>query len=126
MSKLFSAGALDVFFTPIQMKKNRPATMLSVIARRAEEAALAKIILQETSTLGVRVLPIAHRYEAQRDMQTVQTEYGEVPVKLKRIEGKVVQAAPEHDVCARLATERGVPLMAVYGAALAAARAYVS
>ncbi|MCL5995744.1 MAG: nickel pincer cofactor biosynthesis protein LarC [Chloroflexi bacterium] len=126
MGKLFAAGALDVFFTPIQMKKNRPATMLSVIARRTDEATLAQLILQETSTLGVRVLPLIHRYETQREMRAVQTEYGEVPVKLKYVDGKVTQAAPEHDVCARLAAERGVTLMAVYTAALAAARVFVT
>ena len=126
MGKLFAAGALDVFFTPIQMKKNRPATMLSVIARRTDEAMLAQLILQETSTLGVRVLPLTHRYETQREMQAVQTEYGEVPVKLKYVDGKVTQAAPEHDDCARLAAERGVTLLAVYTAALAAARVFVT
>jgi hypothetical protein len=117
MGRLFAAGALDVYFTPIYMKKNRPATMLSIIARKADEAALARLVLEETTTFGMRVYPI-YRYEAGRTFQTVQTEYGEVPVKLKLLDGKVVQAAPEYDVCARLAAEHHVPLMQVYNAAV--------
>ena len=116
MGRLFSAGALDVYFTPIYMKKNRPATMLSVIARKSDEAALARLILEETTTFGMRVQPI-YRYEAERSFRTVQTEYGEVRLKLKILDGKVVQAAPEYDVCARLASEHNVPLAKVYAAA---------
>lgn len=117
MGRLFAAGALDVYFTPIYMKKNRPATMLSIIARKADEAGMARLVLEETTTFGMRVYPI-YRYEAGRTFQTVQTEYGEVTVKLKLLDGKVVQAAPEYDVCARLAAEHNVPLMQVYAAAL--------
>jgi pyridinium-3,5-bisthiocarboxylic acid mononucleotide nickel chelatase len=116
MGRLFSAGALDVFFTPIYMKKNRPATMLSVIARKSDEADLARLILEETTTFGMRVQPI-YRYEAERAFRNVQTEYGEVPLKLKILDGKVVQAAPEYEVCARLANEHNVPLAKVYAAA---------
>jgi len=116
MGRLLSAGALDVFFTPIYMKKNRPATMLSVIARKSDEATLARLILEETTTFGVRVQPI-YRYETERAFRSVQTEYGEVPLKLKILDGKVVQAAPEYEVCARLANEHNVPLTKVYAAA---------
>ncbi len=116
MGRLFAAGALDVFFTPIYMKKNRPATMLSVIARKSDEAALARLILEETTTFGLRVQPI-YRYEAERTFRSVQTEYGEVPLKLKILDGKVVQAAPEYEVCARLADKHNVPLAKVYAAA---------
>jgi uncharacterized protein (DUF111 family) len=116
MGRLFSAGALDVYFTPIYMKKNRPATMLSVIARKSDESALARLILEETTTFGMRVQPI-YRYEAERAFRSVQTEYGEVPLKLKILDGKVVQAAPEYEVCARLAAEHNVPLAKVYAAA---------
>lgn len=119
MQKLFAGGALDVYLTPIYMKKNRPGTQLSVICRRSEEATLVAFLLQETSTLGMRVQPIA-RYEAQRAFQPVQTEYGEVIVKLKILAGRVVQANPEYDVCASLAQASGVPLMSVYQAALGA------
>jgi uncharacterized protein (TIGR00299 family) protein len=116
MDKLFAAGARDVFLTPIQMKKNRPGTMLGVIACRRDEVALAELILRETTTLGLRVQPIA-RYEAQRELRPVETVYGTLTVKLKILDGKVVQSIPEYDDCVRLANERGVSLAEVYRAA---------
>ena len=119
MRHLFSAGALDVYLTTITMKKNRPAAMLSVIARREHEAALADLILRETSTFGLRVQPI-YRYEAERTFRSVQTAYGEVTLKLKLLNGQVVQMAPEYEVCARLADEQAVPVMEIYRAALLA------
>lgn len=122
MNRLFTAGALDVYLTPIYMKKNRPATLMGVVARRQDESALAELILRETSTLGVRVQPI-YRYTAQREMKTVTTAYGEVPVKVKLLDGRAVQAMPEYDVCARLAVEANVPVGDVYTAALLAGRA---
>lgn len=120
MSRLFAAGALDVFLQPIYMKKNRPGNVLSVIARQADEEELARIILTETTTLGLRVQPM-RRHEADRRMTTVTTAYGDVPVKLKILDGRVIQAAPEHDVCAALASSLGVTLATVYRAAQAAA-----
>jgi uncharacterized protein (TIGR00299 family) protein len=124
LNRLFAVGALDVYFTPIQMKKNRPATMLSVIARQADEASIARLILEETTTLGMRVIPV-YRFEAERRMQTVQTEYGEVPLKLKILDGKVIQAYPEYEVCMRLAGEQNVPLIQVYNSALAAGKSLI-
>ena len=121
MNRLFSAGALDVYLTPIYMKKNRPATLLGVVARRQDEQALARLILSETSTLGMRVQPV-YRYTAQREIQKVMTPYGEVPVKLKLLDGRPIQAMPEYDVCARIAIDKNVPLAEVYGAALLAGR----
>ncbi len=121
MGQLFNAGALDVYYTPIYMKKNRPATMLSVIARRSDEPTLARLILEETTTFGMRVQPIT-RYEAQRSIQTVETEYGQIPVKLKILDGSVVQAAPEYDACVRLAAELDIPLYQIYTAALLAGK----
>lgn len=121
LNRLFSAGALDVYFTPIFMKKNRPATMLSVIARKHDEAELAKIILQETTSFGMRVQPI-YRFEAGRSIVQVITEYGEIPVKLKKVEGKTIQAAPEYEDCRRLADEYQVPLLTIYQAAVAASQ----
>jgi uncharacterized protein (TIGR00299 family) protein len=119
MDRLFATGALDVFFTPIQMKKNRPATLLGVIARQRDEATLADLILRETTTLGVRVQPI-WRYEATRELHRVVTEYGQVQVKLKLLDGRPVGTAPEYEDCRRLAIEHGIPLATVYAAALRA------
>jgi uncharacterized protein (TIGR00299 family) protein len=115
MEKLFAAGALDVYLTPIYMKKNRPATLLGVIARRQDEAALAELILRETTTLGLRVQPI-QRYEAQREFRQVETPYGKLTVKLKIVNGQVIQAMPEYDECVRLANEHGVSLAEIYAA----------
>jgi pyridinium-3,5-bisthiocarboxylic acid mononucleotide nickel chelatase len=119
MERLFEAGALDVYFTPIQMKKNRPGTLLGVVAPPARAHALAEVVLAETTSLGVRLRPAA-RLIAERDVATVETELGAVRVKLKRLGGRTV-AAPEYEDCARLARERGVPLAVVYGLAVAAA-----
>lgn len=119
MQRLFEAGALDVYLTPIYMKKNRPGTLLGVVARRQDEPSLARLVLAETTTLGLRVQPV-YRYTAQREFQTVATPYGEVKVKVKIIDGRAVQAVPEYDDCARLAHEKGVALAEIYSAALAA------
>jgi pyridinium-3,5-bisthiocarboxylic acid mononucleotide nickel chelatase len=121
MQRLFSAGALDVFLTPIYMKKNRPATLLGVVARRSDEAELARIILSETSTLGLRVQPV-YRYEAQREIQQVETPYGVLPVKVKLLDGRAVQAQPEYDACQAAADAHGVPVGEVYLAALVAGK----
>jgi hypothetical protein len=121
MNKLFKAGALDVYFTPIFMKKNRPAMMLSVIASRLHEQALAKILFEETTTFGMRVQPVG-RYEAQREMRKVATRFGEIDVKLKILDGNIRQAVPEYDTCLKMAEENNVPFLDVYQAAVAAGR----
>lgn len=117
---LFDAGALDVWTTPIQMKKGRPGVLLSVLAPAACETALADILLRETTTLGVRVHPVS-RHEAQRTFATVATAYGPVQVKIKWVEGAPVGAKPEYDDCVRVARSHKVPLRLVYEAAQAAA-----
>jgi uncharacterized protein (DUF111 family) len=116
---LFAAGALDVFFTPISMKKNRPATMLSVIALRLVESDLAQILLEETTTFGMRVQPIG-RFEAQREMRKISMPYGEIDVKLKVLNGRIFQAVPEYDACLRIAEEKDVPFLNVNQSALVA------
>jgi uncharacterized protein (TIGR00299 family) protein len=120
MDRLLAAGALDVWFTPIQMKKNRPATQVSVLARPEDADAMASLLLRETPTLGVRrqALP---RYCAERQMQQVETPWGSVRVKVKILEGRIVAASPEYDDCARLAAEAGVPLAEVMESARQAA-----
>jgi uncharacterized protein (TIGR00299 family) protein len=120
MTRLFEAGALDVYLTPVYMKKNRPGIVLAVIARRSDEPDLARLILEETSTLGLRVQPL-RRYEAERSVVGVQTRFGEIPLKLKLIDGKAVQATPEYDVCVRLAAEHKAPLREVLAAGAEAA-----
>ena len=111
--RLFDAGARDVWLTPIQMKKNRPGTMISVLAPVHLEAALAGLLLRETSTLGVRVRPVS-RYEAEREVVAVQTSLGRMAVKVKKLDGVSVAVSPEYDDCSRVAKERGLPIQDVY------------
>ncbi len=96
MDQLFDAGALDVWHTPIQMKKNRPAVLLSALGPAELETQLAECILRHTPTLGVRVRPVG-RYVADRDTITVQTQYGPIRLKRKWLAGGVVSISPEHD-----------------------------
>ncbi|HEX2986857.1 MAG TPA: nickel pincer cofactor biosynthesis protein LarC [Chloroflexota bacterium] len=111
MERLFAAGALDVYFTPIQMKKNRPATMLSVISSLDKEQEIASMVLRETTTLGVRVSRTS-RVTAERRVETVDTTWGPVRVKVKSF-GGITSYSPEFEDCARVARERDLPLQAV-------------
>jgi uncharacterized protein (DUF111 family) len=119
MERLFEAGALDVYFTPIQMKKNRPGTLLGVIGRPERSSALAEVVLRETTTLGVRIRR-SERLIAGRRQETVLTPFGPVQVKLKLLPDRAVPA-PEYEDCARLAREQQIPLADVYRAAQIAA-----
>jgi pyridinium-3,5-bisthiocarboxylic acid mononucleotide nickel chelatase len=110
---LFSAGAADVWFTPIQMKKNRPAIMVSVLCQEAREAEAVRILLRETSTLGVRVRDVG-RYEAERDVFEFESSLGPAAVKVKRLPGERPRVAPEYEACRRIALEKSMPLPEVY------------
>jgi uncharacterized protein (TIGR00299 family) protein len=116
---LLAAGALDVWFAPIQMKKNRPATLLSVLCHPEDASELAALILRETPTLGMRY-HTESRFKAGREMRRVETPWGTVRVKLKLLAGEVLSASPEYEDCAALARETGLPLADVMAAALAA------
>jgi len=120
MQQLLAAGALDVWFTPIQMKKNRPAVTLSVLCNPDDRPEMERIILSETSTLGIRVQRM-ERAKAGRRMQQVETPWGTVRVKVKLMGGKAVSASPEYEDCARLALTAGVPLWQVIEGAKQAA-----
>lgn len=117
---LFEVGARDVWFAPIQMKKDRPAVQLSVLGMAADEVMLVTTLLRETTTLGVRVQPVT-RYAAKRTVQQVATPYGDVQVKVKWVDGVAAGAKPEHEDCVRLAAAQSVPVRVVYEAAAAAA-----
>ena len=121
MQKLFAAGALDVWFTPIQMKKNRPGVMLSALCEEAAVAALADVIFSETSAFGLRMEKI-HRLKLARRFETVRTRYGEITVKIGLKGDRVVQVAPEFESCLAVAEKAGVPLREVHVAAIEAAR----
>lgn len=122
MERLLAQGAVDVWFVPIQMKKNRPAVTLSVLARAPAEGALVETILRETSTLGVRVQGV-RRHESERETVEVMTSLGRAVVKLKRLHGTPVAVAPEYEDCRRLAMEHGLPLQEVYRMVTTAASA---
>jgi hypothetical protein len=114
--RLFAQGALDVTLTPLFMKKNRPANTLTVLAPLYAVATLSHLILQETSTFGVRVHEV-WRHKLERFHRQVDTRYGVIPVKCGVLDGRIVQAAPEYEVCKRLALEQGVPVRLVYAEA---------
>nr|WP_052888336.1 nickel pincer cofactor biosynthesis protein LarC [Thermogemmatispora carboxidivorans] len=113
MDELLAAGALDVTFSPLQMKKNRPATLLSVLARPEQSEELATLILRSSGTLGVRLQQM-QRLKAQRQQEELLTPLGPVTIKVKRLGGRVLTAAPEYESCRQLAQERGLPLSVVY------------
>jgi uncharacterized protein (TIGR00299 family) protein len=115
----FAAGALDVWWTPVTMKKGRPALVLSALAEPAARDAVVAAILRETTTIGVRFAPRERAVLARRVVE-VPTRYGAIPVKLA-LDGDVVRnAAPEYEACAEAARRAGVPVKVVYAAALAA------
>jgi pyridinium-3,5-bisthiocarboxylic acid mononucleotide nickel chelatase len=120
--RLFEAGALDVYLTPIQMKRNRPAVMLGLMVAEAKLDAALGILFSETTTIGVRMYPVERR-KLGREESSVDTVYGPVQVKIARLDGRVMNIAPEYRDCLRIAKEKGVPLKEVYQAALAASAA---
>jgi uncharacterized protein (TIGR00299 family) protein len=116
-----AAGALDVFHTPIQMKKSRPGVLLTVLCAEADADKFSELILRETTAFGVR-RTMAERRKLQREIVMVKTRYGDAEVKLGRLGGKVLQAKPEFESCRELAAKAGVSLRLVCEAALRAAR----
>jgi pyridinium-3,5-bisthiocarboxylic acid mononucleotide nickel chelatase len=110
--KLLGAGALDVFTVPIQMKKGRPGELLQVLAPPDLVDALTRVIFQETTTIGIRRYPV-HRITLDREFVEVETEYGTVRIKVSRMDGEVVNFAPEYEDCARIARDKGIPLKTV-------------
>jgi uncharacterized protein (TIGR00299 family) protein len=113
---LFTAGALDVFSTPIQMKKNRPGVLLSVLATREVLPALEEILFRETATFGIRRYPVM-RHKLQRRPCTVTTAWGPIQGKLGWREGRPPIFTPEYEDCARIARQHGVALREVYAQA---------
>src|SRR5439155_22643753 len=111
--RLVEAGALDVWFTAIQMKKNRPGTLLSALAPPQCEAAVANLFLQETSTLGVRVREV-WRHEAERRSFSFASSLGEVQAKARFLPNGSVAATPEYESCRAIAVAKGLPLIDVY------------
>lgn len=121
MEQLFAAGARDVWLSPAQMKKNRPGSTLHALVEPAQRDLIAGVMLRETSSIGVRSFTVQRTILPREEVQ-VDTEYGQVTVKIARAPGGALNVAPEYESCRQRARERGVPLKLVYQAALAAAR----
>jgi uncharacterized protein (TIGR00299 family) protein len=119
VDKAMAAGALDVCQTPTMMKKNRPGVLLTLLCAPAEADKFSEWILRQTSAFGVR-RTVAERRKLRREFRAVRTPFGEVSVKIGRLDGRIVQTAPEFESCKKLAEEKSVPLKTVYEAALAA------
>lgn len=113
MDRLFEAGANDVFYSPIYMKKNRPGILLQLLCSVSSVEKMKEILLTETTTLGIRYYPLTvHR--AERAFIQVNTEWGPVTVKQGLKNGKVFQSSPEYEECRKIAEDYGVPLKRVY------------
>jgi hypothetical protein len=116
MDRLYGAGALDVCYAPVQMKKNRPGTMVTIVAPIGRRESLLEVLFRETTTIGVRYHE-ADRTCLAREWVSVATPFGVVRVKVASRNGAVVNAAPEYDDCAARAAEHGVAVKDVHAAA---------
>ena len=116
MDRVFDLGALDCYFTPVQMKKNRPGVLLSVLCGPEEKEAVMKLLFLETTTLGVRSYEVERR-ALRRNVVTVETQYGPIFVKVAYLNGRVVNEMPEFEQCREAAIRADVPLKLVEEAA---------
>lgn len=113
MEKLFQAGAVDVFLTPIIMKKNRPATKLSVLTQQQNVEMLANEVLKNTTSFGIRFYPV-ERVMLEREFQEIETVLGKVKVKIGKRDGEVCHISPEYEHCKKISREQGIPIKKVY------------
>jgi uncharacterized protein (TIGR00299 family) protein len=116
MDRVLESGALDCFFTPVQMKKNRPGVLLSVLCAQDKKEAVMKLLFTETTTLGVRSYEVSRR-ALQRSVVRVETQYGPIDVKVAHLDGRVVNEMPEFEQCRDAAAKANVPLKSVEEAA---------
>jgi uncharacterized protein (DUF111 family) len=117
MERALAKGALDCWFTPIQMKKNRPATLLSILCRPEDTATLTELIYSETTTLGVRVTE-TERECLEREIVSSLTPFGRIDVKIARSGGKTINVMPEYDQVRKAAIANNVPFRVVHTAAI--------
>jgi uncharacterized protein (DUF111 family) len=109
MDQLYAAGALEVFYAAVQMKKNRPGTLMTIVARPEHREAMTEIVFRESTTIGVRYQELA-RECLEREMVTVATAIGPVRFKVARRNGRILNAQPEFEDLAKLSAERGIPI----------------
>jgi uncharacterized protein (DUF111 family) len=115
MEQALLKGALDCYLTPVQMKKNRPGVLLSILCRQAEREAMTELVFTETTTLGVRCYEVERR-ALEREVVRVKTSFGEIDVKVARLNGRVVNEMPEYEQCRAAAERAGVALRVVEAA----------
>ncbi len=125
MTRLLAEGALDVYLTPVQMKKGRPGSLVTMLCRRPEMERLAGLLMAETGSIGCRFRTTG-RFEAEREIVTVRTRFGEVRVKRASFLGRTIANAPEFEDCKRLAEAAGTTWRAVHEAAIVASNAVFS
>ena len=113
MDRLFLLGALDVFLTPIRMKKNRPAHMLSIIVYKQNLKEILEVLFSESTTLGVRIREVKRLRLAQKNFIT-ETKYGKIRVKVGMFKGEIKNIAPEYENCKKIAKQHQIPLKEVY------------
>ena len=119
MERAFDLGALDCYFTSVQMKKNRPGVLLSILCRAEERPSLSELLFSETTTLGIRSHEVERR-ALQREIVAVETQYGRIDVKVAQLNGHILKAMPEYEQCRQAARDANVPLRVVEEAARAA------
>ena len=118
MERAFELGALDCYFTSVQMKKNRPGILLSILCRAEERPVLSELLFAETTTLGIRAYDVERR-ALERRIVAVETQYGPIDVKVAQLNGHIVKAMPEYEQCRQAARDANVPLRVVEEAARA-------
>jgi uncharacterized protein (TIGR00299 family) protein len=116
MERAFALGALDCYFTSVQMKKNRPGVLLSILCREEQRATFSELLFSETTTLGIRAYEVERR-ALERSIVTVETQYGPIDVKVAQLNGYIVKEMPEFEQCRRAARDANVPLRIVEEAA---------
>jgi pyridinium-3,5-bisthiocarboxylic acid mononucleotide nickel chelatase len=119
LEKALAVGALDVYTTPVQMKKNRPGTLLTLLCKPQDTNSLMSLVFAETTTFGARTYR-AQRRTLPRESVSVHTQFGDVRVKISRVNGRILHVAPEFDDCRKLAVEKNIPLQQIIGEAVRA------
>ena len=125
MDSLFKAGALDVYLSPIIMKKSRPASKISVLSTERSRDIMTQVLLQETSSFGVRYYKVG-RTVLEREIKTVKTSYGPIKIKIGKFNGRTLQASPEYEDCKKISKTKKVPVRNIYDEAYSLAKKLIS
>ena len=113
MDKLFEAGAVDVYFTPIQMKKGRPGIIISAIVSDLNLSSVELVLFNQTTTFGIRKYTVA-RSILTREFKELDSQFGKIKIKIGKLNGDIKSISPEYEDCKKIAEEKGIPLKQVY------------